>query len=58
LRHVERECRADQRHEDRRGQSGATAEARLYLIYTIRDGKICRYREFYDEGAARAALDA
>jgi ketosteroid isomerase-like protein len=39
-----------------RGQSGATVEARLYLIYTMRDGKILRYREFYDEDAARAAL--
>jgi SnoaL-like polyketide cyclase. len=42
--------------EHGRGRSGATAEARLYLIYTFRDGKICRYREFYDETAARAAL--
>jgi ketosteroid isomerase-like protein len=42
--------------EQGRGRSGATAEARLYLIYTVRDGKIARYREFYDEDAARAAL--
>ena len=42
--------------EQGRGRSGATAEARLYLIYTVRDGKIARYREFYDETAARAAL--
>jgi uncharacterized protein len=43
--------------EQGRGRSGATAEARLYLIFTIRDGKISRYREFYDEAAARAALE-
>jgi ketosteroid isomerase-like protein len=42
--------------EQGRGRSGATAEARLYLIFTIRDDKISRYREFYDENAARAAL--
>ena len=43
--------------EHGRGRSGATVEAQLYLIYTLRDGKICRYREFYDETAARAALE-
>jgi ketosteroid isomerase-like protein len=43
--------------EHGRGRSGATAEARLYLIFTIRDGKVLRYREFYDEDAARAALN-
>jgi len=43
--------------EQGRGRSGATAEARLYLIFTIRDGKVLRYREFYDEDAARAALE-
>jgi ketosteroid isomerase-like protein len=43
--------------EEGRGHSGATASARLYLIYSFRDGKICRYREFYDEDAARAALE-
>jgi ketosteroid isomerase-like protein len=42
--------------EHGRGHSGATAEARLYLIFTIRDGKVLRYREFYDEDAARATL--
>jgi ketosteroid isomerase-like protein len=30
--------------------------SRLYLIFTLREGKILRYREFYDEDAARAAL--
>jgi ketosteroid isomerase-like protein len=43
--------------EEGRGHSGATAGADLYLIYDFRDGKISRYREFYDEKAARAALD-
>jgi ketosteroid isomerase-like protein len=43
--------------EQGRGRSGVTAEARLYLIFTIRDGKVLRYREFYDEDAARAALE-
>jgi ketosteroid isomerase-like protein len=43
--------------EQGRGRSGATVQARLYLIFTIRDGKILRYREFYDEDAARAALN-
>jgi ketosteroid isomerase-like protein len=43
--------------EQGRGRSGATVQARLYLIFTIRDGKILRYREFYDEDAARAELN-
>jgi ketosteroid isomerase-like protein len=43
--------------EEGRGHSGATASARLYLIFSFRNGKVRRYREFYDEQAARAALD-
>ena len=35
--------------------SGATVSARHYSIWTIRAGKISRYREFYEE---RDALDA
>jgi ketosteroid isomerase-like protein len=35
--------------------SGANVSARIYVVVTFRDGKITRYREFYDE---RAALDA
>jgi ketosteroid isomerase-like protein len=42
--------------EKARGHSGASVGARLYLIFTLRDGKVCRYREFYDQDAARAAL--
>jgi ketosteroid isomerase-like protein len=35
--------------------SGASASARIYNVFTIREGKIARYREFYNE---RAALEA
>ncbi len=42
--------------EKARGHGGASVGARIYLIFTLRDGKVCRYREFYDEQAARAAL--
>jgi ketosteroid isomerase-like protein len=44
--------------EQGRGHSGATVGAQLYLIFSFREGKISRYREFYDEQAARAALEA
>jgi ketosteroid isomerase-like protein len=27
------------------------------MVITFRDGKILRYREFYDEAAARQAVD-
>ncbi len=43
--------------EEARGHSGAAVGSRLYLIFTLRDGKVCRYREFYDEQAARVALE-
>ncbi len=43
-------------HEHGRGAtSGATVSARNYMVITIRDGKILRYREFYDEAAALEA---
>jgi ketosteroid isomerase-like protein len=32
--------------------SGASASARIYNVFTIRDGKIARYQEFYNEQAA------
>jgi ketosteroid isomerase-like protein len=32
--------------------SGASVSQRIYAIYTFREGKIARYREFYDEQAA------
>jgi ketosteroid isomerase-like protein len=35
--------------------SGASVSSRIYSVWTIRAGKIARYREFYDE---RAALEA
>jgi ketosteroid isomerase-like protein len=35
--------------------SGASVSSRSYLLFTIRAGKIARYREFYDEQAALKA---
>ncbi len=35
--------------------SGASVSSRIYVIFTLRDGKILRYREFYDEDAALEA---
>jgi ketosteroid isomerase-like protein len=37
--------------------SGASTDATVYSVVTFRDGKISQYREFYDEAAARAALE-
>lgn len=36
--------------------SGAPAEATVYAVFTFRDSKVIRYREFYDESAARASV--
>jgi ketosteroid isomerase-like protein len=36
--------------------SGVSTDATLYMVVTFRGGKISHYREFYDEGTARAAL--
>jgi ketosteroid isomerase-like protein len=36
--------------------SGATVGARNYAVVTLRDGKIIRYREFYDEQRALEAV--
>jgi uncharacterized protein len=36
--------------------SGASVSARNYLVFTIRAGKIARYREFYDEQEALKAV--
>lgn len=33
--------------------SGATVSSRIWAVLTIRNGKLLRYREFYDERAAR-----
>jgi ketosteroid isomerase-like protein len=44
-------------HESGEGHgSGASTDATVYAVFTFRDGKVSRYREFYDEAAARAAL--
>jgi ketosteroid isomerase-like protein len=36
--------------------SGAAVSARNHAVLTFRDGKLLRYREFYDERAARQAV--
>ena len=36
--------------------SGVPAEATVYAVFTFRDSKVARYREFYDESAARASI--
>ena len=36
--------------------SGATTTAEIFSVFTIRDGRIVRYEEFYDEARARARL--
>jgi uncharacterized protein len=36
--------------------SGARVSARNYMVLTMREGKIARYQEFYDEQAAREAV--
>jgi ketosteroid isomerase-like protein len=36
--------------------SGASVSSRIYSVWTIRAGKIARYREFYDEQAALEAV--
>jgi ketosteroid isomerase-like protein len=43
------------REHGRGARSGATVSARIFIVVTFRDGKILRYREFYDEAAAREA---
>jgi ketosteroid isomerase-like protein len=43
------------REQARGGASGATVSSRNYAVFTIRHGKLLRYREFYDERAARQA---
>jgi hypothetical protein len=36
--------------------SGASVSSRHYAVWTIRDGKLARYQEFYDEHAALTAV--
>jgi ketosteroid isomerase-like protein len=43
------------REHGRGARSGATVSARNFIVITFRDGKILRYREFYDEVAALEA---
>ena len=43
------------REHARGARSGATVSSRIFVLVTFRDGKILRYREFYDE---KAALEA
>lgn len=47
------------REHGRGASSGVTVSARIFVLVTFRDGKVLRYREFYDEGAAfeAAGLD-
>ena len=44
------------REHGRGARSGATVSARNFVVITFRDGKILRYREFYDEAAALEAV--
>ncbi len=43
------------REEGRGAASGATVSSAIYQVLTFRDGKVLRFREFYDREAARAA---
>src|SRR5512133_591896 len=44
-------------HEHGRGAiSGAEVSARIFIVITFRNGKVLRYREFYDEAAALEAV--
>jgi ketosteroid isomerase-like protein len=43
------------RERARGAASGATVTSRLYVVITVRDQKITRWREFYDEQASLAA---
>jgi len=40
------------REEGRGSSSGATVSAAIYQVLTVRDSKIVRFQEFYDERAA------
>jgi uncharacterized protein len=44
------------REQGRGAMSGATVSARIYLVFTFREGKVLRYQEFYDEAAALEAV--
>jgi ketosteroid isomerase-like protein len=44
------------REGGRGAASGAPVSSRNFMVLTFRDGKILRYREFYDESAALEAV--
>lgn len=44
------------REHARGAASGAAVSSRIYLVVTVRERKIIRWREFYDEDAARQAV--
>jgi ketosteroid isomerase-like protein len=49
---------AVQRAAGRAKLSGAETEIRFAVVYTVRDGKLVRGREYMDRGAALKALSA
>ena len=44
------------REHGRGARSGATVSGRIFVVVTLRNGKVLRYREFYDEAAALEAV--
>ena len=44
------------REHGRGTRSGATVSGRIFTVVTFRNGKVLRYREFYDEAAALEAV--
>jgi ketosteroid isomerase-like protein len=44
------------REHGRGARSGATVSGRIFVVVTFRNGKVLRYREFYDEAAALEAV--
>ncbi len=44
------------REHGRGARSGVTVSSRIFIVVTFRDGKLLRYREFYDESAALEAV--
>src|SRR3954447_2822567 len=40
------------REHGRGARSGATVSGRIFMVVTFRNGKVLRYREFYEEAAA------
>jgi ketosteroid isomerase-like protein len=44
------------REHGRGARSGVTVSGRIFIVVTFRNGKVLRYREFYDEAAALEAV--